>query len=496
MEDDSLAFVQNKVEVQTKPGSWIEKAKDAMKGVDAADIVGAIGAVAKFAQRTTQNNNQWSMPMAGQGAFGQPMYQQMGPSSFGQPMFQQVQPAVYGPQPMFGQLRPATFSQPRFRQMGAPMQDWEAPGMAAAPWQMQMQQRPRAGGNFFTNLMAAATSPQQQQQAQWRQQQQQEMAARMREQAAATKQAAEEAMAQGLERVKSSSKRRLRDLAMVHVPCNFGHTIERAALMSKDMDNAFVDPSFTETEKARQQMYINLAQGPGGEAWGMMAPDLRQVSDATGCDLYYTPQKYWPEAVAKKYFRYNSYENRTVFGVLRDPFDKIVNEFRMQVLGVSSLFAHETRKAISEREGATDRESPEYKEYYENCDVNSWVKAELGKYKEGDRFRGNCHLLPQAEYFEGTHGIDVPIDNRLIPASFNEVMRNHGYDIRMGQTYHNYKCELSAYSLDAEAKELIKEVYAADFELVCKHFGYCDREELTCLRQISHMCGDAPEESK
>jgi len=450
--EDAAVLIQGAI--SSKPSSLGERVKHAIQGVDPSDIVGAIGAIAKMASPMQQQ--QWSLG----GGFSQPMFQQLQPAGFGQPAFQQMQPTYFG-QGMF-QQRPPMYN---------PMQQF------SMPWQMQT--RPMGGGaSFFMAPFGGLNA--------------EDAAQRMQQRAQAAKEAAEGAMVEGLARVKQTSKRRARDLAMVHVPCNFGHTIEKAALMSQDNDELYVDPSFTETDKTRQQMYINMAQGPGGEAWGMMAPDLRQISEKTGCDLYYTPQVDWPEAVAKKYFRFNRHENRTVFGMLRDPYDKIVNEFRMQVVGVSSLFAKESRKAISEREGTMDRESDEYQRYYDTCNVSAWVKAELTKYKNGSRFRGNCHLLPQAEYFKGINGISIPIDNRLIPQSFNEVMKNHGYEIRMGLTYHNYKCEISAWNLDDEAKSLVREVYADDFDLVCKHFGYCDKEELTCIKQVSHMCGGSP----
>merc|ERR1711920_41819 len=96
-------------------------------------------------------------------------------------------------------------------------------------------------------------------------------------------------------------------------------------------------------------------------------------------------------------------------------------------------------------------------------------------------------------YFDAPFGITDPIDNRRIPDSFNELMVKHDYRFRMvNVTYHNWKCNhLTAKSLNEETKKLIRQVYAKDFDLLCSHFGYCDKEELTCMKHIDGMCGES-----
>ena len=42
--------------------------------------------------------------------------------------------------------------------------------------------------------------------------------------------------------------------------------------------------------------------------------------------------------------------------------------------------------------------------------------------------------------------------------------------------------------LSCDTKKLIREVYARDFELLCKHFGYCDAGENVCLTEVPEMC--------
>lgn len=304
-----------------------------------------------------------------------------------------------------------------------------------------------------------------------------------------------------------------KNLSFAHVPCNFGHSVGKVAL-GQPVNISYVKKAWHESpnpvlmaENANMSVtkaawrawaessnmtdaitFMKEAGQPWGQLWGMMHPPSWVISDKTNCNMYYTPGKYWPEDLAQKYFG-----DRAVFGILRDPYDKMVNEFRRQVQGIDSGFNFQSRHMIDVRENNTERLSSRYEQYYKTCDVNGYLKEELQKYKAGDHFRSNCALLPQAEYFDEPFGITLPIDNRKIPAAFNIDMSEHSYSFRMNLTIHNWECtNLSAWSLDSETKALIKEVYARDFELLCHYFGYCDRDELTCLEQIPDMCGGRP----
>merc|ERR1719491_2762236 len=97
----------------------------------------------------------------------------------------------------------------------------------------------------------------------------------------------------------------------------------------------------------------------------------------------------------------------------------------------SSFFTGETRADVSRREGHLEKEREPYTTWYKTCDVNAWVKAELTAYKAGDKFRGNCHLLPQADFFRGKYRIIFPIDVTGVPASFNKAMEEYGSTVRM-----------------------------------------------------------------
>lgn len=279
-------------------------------------------------------------------------------------------------------------------------------------------------------------------------------------------------------------------LSFAHVPCNFGHSVELFALGELQDDAAIYLSDFAPTYGEQLWIMDNLAKAPDGVLWGMMHPITRPIDNTTGCNLYYTPGYLWPQEAADAYFARN-----TVFAFLRDPYDKMVNEFRQQVGGVDSAYLMLTRAEVSAREGHMERENATYQEWYDTCDVNKYLQAELGFYLQGgaQRFRDNCHLLPQSEYLQQPYGATVFMDVRKIPDSFNDLMEAHGYPYQMTGEIHNTMCNnLSAWSLTEETKALIREVYADDFNLLCEQFGYCDDRELTCLEQIPDMCGGKP----
>lgn len=264
------------------------------------------------------------------------------------------------------------------------------------------------------------------------------------------------------------------DLVLMHIPYNFGHTVESVALLPTFMRDqiAMTKKMFVKASQSAgvggdssSVGALNLMKKPSGVAWGHFNMDLQGKNEKTGCDTYFTPPKYWPEEQAKKYFG-----NKTVFGMLRDPYERIVAMFRGNIKGY----------------GDVDDE------LHDSCDVNAGVKTILKRYLSGeDRFAAECTFLPQAEYFEGKYGITLPIDNRKFPQSMNAVLKAHHYpwDIRQADVFHVSDCvDTWAGDLDEEARALVRKVYAKDFELLCKHFGYCDQEENCCIQGVHEMC--------
>lgn len=284
-----------------------------------------------------------------------------------------------------------------------------------------------------------------------------------------------------------------KDLVLTHVPCTFGHTVEMAGLSLPRSDTSAwlkVWQSFHVATPQEALQMMHTAVPLDTPLWGMMDPMLRGYSSMTGCHLYYTPPKYLPTDVGQHY-----YGNKSAFTFLRDPYDRLVNDFRAQVYGLDSIFAFSCRQNTSWRENHLERESAQYKRWYRSCDVNAYLRAELPKVLAGDVYRADCHFVPQAEYFENPFANTTAIDNRGLPQKFNDLMVEHGYfNISMpSNTLHNYVCNnISAYTLAEDVKALIRQVYARDFDLICNLFGYCDREEVTCLQQVPNMCGGKP----
>mmetsp|Transcript_95936 Transcript_95936/g.222387 ORF Transcript_95936/g.222387 Transcript_95936/m.222387 type:complete len:294 (-) Transcript_95936:103-984(-) len=232
-----------------------------------------------------------------------------------------------------------------------------------------------------------------------------------------------------------------RDLAMAYVPYNFGHTVAEVAMRH---DVRWGDCG------------MRGADSPA-ECLG------HSSSEVTGCHLMNTPGKYWPKELAASYFG-----NRTVFGILRDPYERLVAQFRGSGWGLCP----ESRAA---------------------CDVSGGVKKILMDYIEASNpFAGDCMLLPQAEYFDQPFGATIFVDNRLFPESANELLAAHGcsdLQIRHKDIAHVSGCDDKwAADLDAEARALVRQVYKRDFELLCKHLGYCDIEESVCLTHVQGMC--------
>jgi len=266
-----------------------------------------------------------------------------------------------------------------------------------------------------------------------------------------------------------------RDLVLMHIPYNFGHTVENVAMFGSSPGSALRMGAyvlglggFSSVGRQASWEEARSLSRKHGEIWGHLNPDLQVINKVTGCPMYYTPQKYWPEQLAAKYFG-----NKTVFGMLRDPYERLVAFFRGNLEGYGGS----------------------YPEFLKSCDVNGAVKKMMLDYLAGDKFANGCTFLPQAEFFDGPYGIKVPIDNRFFPSSMNKAFVAHGYPdfhIATSDVLHVALCQdVWAADLDAETRSLVKKVYAADFELLCKHFGYCDNEENCCIFQVPMMCPPA-----
>merc|ERR1719461_1917339 len=139
------------------------------------------------------------------------------------------------------------------------------------------------------------------------------------------------------------------------------------------------------------------------EVWAALNPKLTGTSNV-GCPLSMTPPKYWSDDIAREYFG-----NKKVFGILRDPYERLVAFFRGSV---------------------GDAYAGDFSKWLPTCDVNGAVNHMMKEYlreRDTNPFIHGCTFLPQSEYFEGEFGIKIPVDNRRFPTSANELFAEHGY---------------------------------------------------------------------
>lgn len=231
------------------------------------------------------------------------------------------------------------------------------------------------------------------------------------------------------------------DVVMAYVPYNFGHSVAAQAHTAMGIDWGDCG-----------------VRAPGGDCIGNLK------SEKTNCTLKYTPGKYWPEDLAQSYFG-----NKTVFGILRDPYERMVAQFR----------------------GTYRRLHPEIE-----CDVNEGVKRMMRDYighvEAGERYVDDCQNLPQAEYFDQPYAATEAIDNRFFPQTMNAFFGAHGLDalkLEAGDIQHVSGCDSKwSADLDQEARALVRQVYKRDFDLLCQKFNYCDLGESTCVLGVPGMC--------
>lgn len=87
----------------------------------------------------------------------------------------------------------------------------------------------------------------------------------------------------------------------------------------------------------------------------------------------------------------------------------------------------------------------------------------------------------------------MPIDLRGFPANANALLAKHGYDNVHMDHYdmmHVTACDNTwTGDIDEEARQLIRERWPRDFELICSTFDYgCDRNESVCTYGVPGMC--------
>lgn len=275
-------------------------------------------------------------------------------------------------------------------------------------------------------------------------------------------------------------------LVFVHIPHSFGHSIEKVAAMSPSASvEDFVDVmrhtlliqsktvnQLPQIHDLRQDM-LEFVGRPDAVFWGHSHPEAMDMSGASGCPYAFTPPRYWPADRQHSYYGHDF----LAFGVVRNPYERLVSIFRQGGAGYLT-------------------NSSAWQNWTKTCDVNGFLKEMLTRYNNGhsvkDKSLEGCLFQPQSHYFDGKYGVKMPIDGRRFPGSANAVLRKFGFpnEIRpQDVVVDKFICkDLWAGNLNPEVRALIKETYTSDFDILCHHFGYCDREEPSCVPSVPGNC--------
>eukprot|EP00438_Fugacium_kawagutii_P004400 Skav233169 [mRNA] locus=scaffold7441:11645:16873:+ [translate_table: standard] len=207
---------------------------------------------------------------------------------------------------------------------------------------------------------------------------------------------------------------------------------------------------------------------PEAKLWGGVAPELQELSNVTGCPLYFTPPKYWPKDLAQSYL-----SGKKVFGIVRNPLERLVAMFRGGYSEYGSFPPH----------------------FRESCDVNGAIRWLMQSLMNGtvSKYASQCTFIPQAEFFEGPFGVQIAVDNLHFPESLNRMLVYN--DLGQAAVEQNVILQIAgcdnvwAGDVDEETKSLVYKYFQADFDLLCQRFGYCDKgTRNTCLVQVPGMC--------
>merc|ERR550539_95950 len=245
---------------------------------------------------------------------------------------------------------------------------------------------------------------------------------------------------------------------------NFGNTVALTAAVGSGSTLEYDEVSGA--AKAGWPTVSSMAQ-PNAPIWGPLNPDLQQASEL-GYPMYYTPAKYWPKALAEQYFG-----NKTVFGILRDPYERVLAMFRATG-GVARGW--------------------QYEDDGRNCAarLNAFVKDSLSPLVFAQMpHPPSPNLHVQADYFEGPYAIQEVLDLDTFPQSANALLQQHGYNVNIQENdmMHVIGCDSTfTDDLDDEARTLIERYYARDFKLRCERLGHCDKKAYHCALGSPGMC--------
>lgn len=193
-------------------------------------------------------------------------------------------------------------------------------------------------------------------------------------------------------------------LEFIHIPKNAGTTIENVA-------------------------------NEGDVKWGRFKPEHREHTSNRKCTYWHTPPKYFGED--------SYYNGDETFCIVRDPFERMVSEFKYR----------NTDKSTHTKEN-----------------LNRWINEHLQPeyYINGTK---NCHFIPQHEYVYDDVG-NKTCDNILrfdsLTDDFNKLAKNHQLNIKLSDSRRDNVSpdSVSVKDLYEETRLKISKIYEKDFALL------------------------------
>lgn len=242
----------------------------------------------------------------------------------------------------------------------------------------------------------------------------------------------------------ASASRPTSPLVFIHIPRNAGSSIEMCSQL---------DP-----------------QLPASQRWGCANENIQGLTRMPSPSGFLGYDKPWPPACYKQHvppqFLPDVYRNKETFCVVRDPYSRMVSQFRF-------LMIH---TAWNKQDCTADV-------------MNQALMDDLTATKKENPYIADCHYLPQATFVQGINpNTAAPVfkDEKTrsckhilrlehLSADFKELMSSHGYPYellkknRAGGTLGPKDCShLSKQDLSPQVRALIEEVFAQDFQ----QFGY------------------------
>ena len=146
------------------------------------------------------------------------------------------------------------------------------------------------------------------------------------------------------------------------------------------------------------------------------------------CSKWHIPPKYYE----------NDYKNKKLFCIVRNPYTRIVSEFK---------YSHQ---------GEQNKEN-----------LNKWIKS-LPHEFNNNKFLNDCHLLPQTEFIKNK---DDSINKEIeilrfenLNIDFKNLLNKYNYKDMKLPMNNKSKVNLTHRDLNNESKNIIKKIYKTDFE--------------------------------